>query len=438
MLAAVLIVSVSLFILASTMLFFMVSSYSQRQREQNRHTAQYLAESALNRSQANERGINFHTQVDSLMAPNGGTYGYETFPWGPQILVKATGTVANQTVEIWAVAGSTPSPLYKAAIIVADTRFPIVAAGDTRIIGDIYSGALGLQAGQIRGEAPVREDFHRGQVHFQQSISLPNGGSECLGRYVESTRRRKEIAGVLLAGTALIRKEDQNIIEQDSIFHVENNLRLEDVELFAKSRISIFVGGRAEIAGNTRIFGPVEIVADGPVYVSNEAVLDGGLIYSADSVVLEDNSTLLGTVVSRTAIHVRDSAKAFYPALLFAEGDHTTNADSVLIEIRSRTLFEATLATAVAERLTDTLGCVVYVDTNATVRGFLISQDKVDLRGTLLGTVYTNQLRFRLPPTTYINWLKDARIYRDRLDFYPALPFSTDSSQMSIARILTP
>lgn len=438
MLAAVLIVSVSLFILASTMLFFMVSSYSQRQREQNRRTAQYLAESALNRFQANERGIDFHTQDYVLIAPNGGTYGYQMFPWGPQILVKASGAVANQTVELWAVAGSTPSPLYKAAMIVADTRFPIVAAGDTRIIGDIYSGALGLQAGQIRGEAPVREDFHRGQVHIRQSIPLPSIGSECLGRYVESTRRRKEIAGVHLAGTALIRREDQSVFSQDSIFHIENNLRLEDVELSAKSRISIFVGGRAEIAGSTSISGPVEIVADGPVYLSNEALLDGGLLYSADSVVLGDNSTLLGTVVSRTAIHVRDSAKAFYPALLYAEGDHTTNADSVVIEIRTRTLFQATLAAAVGERLTDTLGCVIYVDTNATVRGLLISQDRVDLRGTLLGTVYTNQFRFRLPPTTYINWLKDARIYRDRLDFYPALPFSTDSSQITIARILTP
>lgn len=436
-LASVLIVSVSLFILASSMLFFMVSRYSVHQRLHNRTTARYLAESALNRLISTTSPDSLLGASDNEQAPNGGSLAYETYAWGPHLLVRASGRFANQSVILWAVVGSRPDALLDGAIVTADSRFPIVAAGDTRITGDIYTGPLGLQAGQIRGEAPVRESFHNGEVLIRRSIPEPPDASASLGQYVADISNRRQLSGIMRSGTSIIRDSESQILDEDSLFYFENNLRLENVSYSSNRRLSLFVGGFVEITGDSKLSGPIEIVAEGPIYVNDSTTLDGTLLYSQDSIVVQDYAVVLGTAVSRTSVYFRDHSTAFYPATIYVEGNENTPGDSVLIHLTGTGAIEAVCVAAKATLPRDTIAACIYVDTGVTFRGYLLSQNRVDERGTVQGAIYTSLFAYRYSPTTYVNWLKDAKIYRQLLDFNPALPLNleTDSVQLAILRV---
>jgi len=186
--------------------------------------------------------------------------------------------------------------------------------------------------------------------------------------------------------------------------------------------ISVFVDGSVEIAGRTRLSGLIELIAGGAITVGDSAVVDNIILSGEDSVVVRDVAKSSAILISAGSIMVRDRATLTYPSLLLADVPDAGPTRPGGIFLRSRGALESVCYLREKPFHGFATERFLYVDTLTQVRGTLVSQSHTDMRGRLEGSSLTERYYFEYPPTTYINWLKDAYIDRGKLDFTPVLP----------------
>ena len=191
--------------------------------------------------------------------------------------------------------------------------------------------------------------------------------------------------------------------------------------------MTIDVGGFAEFKGSNGISGLLEVACDGPIFVSDSAVLDQVLLYSPDSIVISGDARFSGIAISESRIVVEQNAKLEYPSCLMISKSGGGSTDKGEIIIRSRNPHETVCYVPADTSQSD--GNALYVDTGVVLTGYLISHDKTDLRGAVLGSVMAERFHYEVPPSTYVNWVKDAYFNRSGLDYDLLLPLSGNGEQ---------
>lgn len=434
----VLAVMVTLLLLFLAAFTFVTSRYSIHVKEQNRLVALNLSEAGLTRWLYKLSQEKLETDTINYETPNGGSVSAALSAWGPFGLVISRGKFANQVKTSYSLVGSKPNALFDAAITVADESLPLVASGNTRIIGDVNSGALGLTTGRMRGEAIVREDFHTGNVVIHQALVVPKIDSTCLERYLSEANKRKEAATRVLPGSAHLTPKDSQFFSNFESVIVENNLRLTDISLKGFPSIkSFFVNGFVEITGQCRLSGLIEIIAQGPIYMKDSSLADYLILSSPDSIIISGNAIFSAIAISETKIVIEEKARLTYPSLLFVrDGDNAALAEAGIF-LKSRSPMESVCYAERNFKPEDEIHPYVYLDTNSTFTGIIVSESQVDLRGKMAGSVYAERFQYFAVPTTYVNWLNDFQIDRGKLKYDPTLPMlinSSDSATYAVAR----
>lgn len=429
---AVLAILLTIFLGAMT---YSLSRFSFHTKGQNRMIAGYISEAGISRMLGN-----FNTNGDVALyaeeqTPNGGGFYVSTTAWGPYYLTTSDGTFANQTVRTCALIGSPMPEFGSAAITVCDENHPFTVAGHTRIVGDVNTGGLGIATGRIKGEGVTSNDYHTGENVQYESLSPPSLDTVVLGEYFSAVATRRIGAGEKIAGSVLWNRSDSSLfITHRSVF-IENNLELSNFVLTEVDEItSIFVAGFVEIRGSSQLSGLVEIVAGGPIYVRDSSTLDGAILYSQDSVVVSQNASLSATAIAHKGIYVRDRASLVYPSSLLVDVRRDSEPQGQGIFLSSRGWLESVCFLSLEDPAEDKSGAMLFLDTSCVFVGAMVSQGLADIRGRVYGTIITEQFRYELPPTTYINWVRDLYIDRGGLDFSPALPvLSGDVSSGKLA-----
>jgi hypothetical protein len=417
-----------LLIIFLAVLSYCLSRYGQHIKANNRLTAGFLADAGVQTLLARLANDSLATPDTTETAPNGGTIRVKCLAWGPYLLVISEGQFANQHVRSSALLGSVPPPCFRGAITVTDPNYPLVAAGNTIITGDVFTGLLGMTTGRIRGEGIVNENFHNGQVESAPTPPSVSLDTTIFARYLVEQTKRRSATTTQLSGTQVWSSPPPEIAKGDYSCRIENNLRLESCKLeVGPHMLSIFVGGSVEITGRTTITGLVEIVAGGPVTISDSSVVDESLLYSSDSILVAGKSQFSGVAVSTRRICVSERAGMTYPGLLMVKPIQRESSDSSGIWIQSHGSLEGICYLAATTSPKRSPVYQLYQDTGTVFSGFLVSENVSDVRGTLYGSVMTRQFLYTEPATEYVNWVKDLKVDRARLKVEPVLPLLSRS-----------
>jgi len=415
----VLIILLSIFLSAMT---YALSRYGRHMANQNRLAASHLSDAGVSRTVALLQEERFRPGTQEWTAPNGGRITVETSAWGPYVQVRSLGKYRGQEVATVALIGTSHLNWQSAAITMTDESNPLVIAGHTRIIGDVNTGSQGMMEGQFRGEGVTYPDYHKGVNRKYAALDVPALDTAVFDHYKRELRQRRGRIEHRLSGSVVLDSADIATLNSYTTVRIENNLRFQNVNWQRWDRtVSFFVDGSVEITGQTRLSGLIEIVAGGTITVSDSASVDNVILSAEDSVVVRDAAKSSAILISEGSIIVRDRASLTYPSLLLCDVPEGPTQPGG-IYLRSRGILESVCY--LREKsfhgfLTDRF---LYVDTVSQARGTLISQSYTDLRGRLDGCSMTERYYFAYPPTTYLNWLKDATIDRTRLDFTPVLP----------------
>ena len=435
-LVSVLAVQVFLLTIFVFALTYVLARYGFHQSEQNRTLARHLSHAGVSRYLSNLRPESYFDERDVVLAPNGGEFALRTTAWGPYLLVMSDGSYANQTVRTSALIGSTPPTYFDGAVTVCDVNYPFVVAGNTRIRGTVNTGPLGINPGRIKGEGVIDENYLIGGNEIHAALAVPELDTVVVSQYLASTQKRRLQAGTVLSGSVVLDEKSKSLLAENSVLTIENNLAISDLSYSSPSEItSIFVDGFIEIDGETRIDGLVEIVASGPIRVKGTSVLDNVILYSEDSILIGGKTAFSGIAISSSKIIVDDLATLTHPSLLLVLKEDQECKDGCGIQLRSRGKLESICYLASREPSDMRTDYLLYLDTLSRFTGFLIAQGKADLRGGVNGSVVVNRFQYWLPPTTYVNWVKDFHIKRAALDFSPALPVLTGAGESGNYRI---
>ena len=436
-LATVLIVLIILLTIFLSAMTYALSRYSRHVARQNDLIASHLSEAGIAHAMAHLEELGFRPGDSSWSAPNDGTITTEIGAWGPYIRVRSTGEKGHRRVTTIALIGSAKLDIQNVAVVLADESNPLVVAGNTRVVGDIHTGLQGVTEGRFRGEGVSHEDYHIGELFKHDSLDVPPIDSVVLGRYERELETRRNGSVETVSGSLRLLADDSGYFEKRSALRVENDLELRDVLLTSTDSVrSIFVDGSVEIVGRTMLSGFIEIVADESIYVRDSATIDNVILLAADSIVISGAARSSALLMSQGRITVRDQATLADPSLVMSmrTDDHEEPGGLFL---DSRRPMETVAYLQAPTSQPPSTGRLLYVDTFSVVRGSLYSQGHVDLRGRLEGNCVTERFHFYYPPTTYINWLKDASIDRSKskgLTVLPALAGSGGSGGYYVLR----
>lgn len=415
-----LMILLAIFISAMT---YALSRYGKHVQNHNRLIARYLAEAGVAHRQATfeSQGITFDTS--SWKAPNGGTISTITEPWGPYLLVDSKGLFANQSVHEFAILGSMAPRYMDGAVTVFDPGTPLVVAGNTRIVGDAFTGPMGIMEGHFRGEGTTFEDYLRGTNYREAVVRQFEPDSTIMLAYLRSVSDRRLQATHQVMGSLVLGPEDGDPFAVEQDLRIRNDLLISNARMLTSEGVkSIFVDGQVEIAGTSHLSDLFEIVAEEFIVLRDSSVLGRTLLMARDSIVIEGNAVFGGIAVCPGRLIVREQAQLVNPSALFCPTSSKKAGDSSGIFLQSRGWTESVV---VLERNCDPDSRsrrTVYVDTATVFRGLILSSEQADIRGAVFGSVATKQFHFEYPPTTYINWLTDCYIDRSKLTYRPELP----------------
>lgn len=436
-LLSVLAVLLVLMIVFLSVLTYALARYSAHVRRANRIVAAGLAEAGVNHRIADMNREGVGESVQTERTPNGGRFQSTVMAWGPFPLVLSDGLYANQKVRCAALLGSRTPQLFRAAISVCRPDLPFVVSGNTHIVGNVLTGPEGMTEGQIEGRTVTSEDYHQGAVQKINNLAVPSIDTTTLRLYLSQSDLRRSKLDQVLAGSRLLGPGNLNSVVCGRSVSIEDDLELRDAVISAGQYVSsLFVGGRVTIAGRSRLTGLLEIVADGTITVSDSATLDEVILYSSDSILFEGNCVFSGTAVSCTHILMADRSRLLYPSTLYLDAEREAVDSNTGIRLVSAGLLEGTVVTYCDKRTTDAELPLLRVDPCTTLRGYILSQGELDAQGKIFGSVVTRQFGFRIPPTTYVNWVRDIYVNRTMLDFEPALPALDNPGQPMNLRIL--
>jgi hypothetical protein len=423
------VLATALAILASLMIIFLsamtycLSRYSQHVKSQNRMVASFLADAGIPRALYQMKDSSLFPVISKQRSPNGGSLEVHSQAWGPYVLVRSSGSFTNQTVISTALLGSSPPEYFNTAITVYDLNFPFVVAGNTTIKGDVITGPLGMTTGRIRGEGIVSENYHNGVLHIRDIVTPLSLDSTVLKQYTLEVEQRRQSAFNLLGGTQVWRTVEKPKKDTDFSYKIENNLIFDNCTYASPTRItSLFVNGRTEITGSSKLTGLIEIVSDGPIIVTDSSVVDMAILKSRDSIIISRNAHFSGIAISPNRIVIRDKASMSYPGTILLASNDKPCDDSCGIWITSHGSLEGLCYLNPGKRHEYSEDFQIFLDTGCTLTGAVVSESKTDIRGTINGSIITERFLYTEPTTTYVNWAKDLHVNRSQLSFNLATP----------------
>ncbi|MCK5126282.1 MAG: hypothetical protein KAR42_08490 [candidate division Zixibacteria bacterium] len=410
-----------------------IARYGVHVKNHHATQAMYLAESGINRFvhllNTYDRDLkstmkdSVHSEIEGV-----GKYFVSARPYGGYLLLRSEGISGSQKKVRYALLGALQRSLTDNALTVLDSRFPIVATGRTRINGDIYSAHIQLTTGQIDGKGIIDKIFHSGRRVIVDSISSPYKQFTVINDYIHYVYQNLE-PNAHKVSTSMQITTDDSYFDDKTVLSIHGNLELNDFSIRRNvDPLTIIVSGFVEIKGKSNIQGLVEIISEKFIRISDSSVYSGGILFAEDSILIKDNSYFSAQAITQHVLNITDLCEIAYPSLLLADNNSLSDRGDYSIRISTSIPVNANILYISSDTLRQRDNEVLKIDSNATVIGVVYSSDYIDLHGNVDGSVIANNFKFEIPPTTYINWLKDVRINRYALDYTPILPITYHDS----------
>jgi hypothetical protein len=133
----------------------------------------------------------------------------------------------------------------------------------------------------------------------------------------------------------------------------------------------------------------------------------------APRIEIRDQAVFSGQAIATNSLVVSGGAQTVFPTLLWVNGE-SSGSSRLRLTLASRHSCEG-IAVAQARSVpwnhsSETSASELIVTKDAEWTGYLYAGGRARIGGTVNGSILAELLYFDDPPTTYLNWLLDARI----------------------------
>ena len=155
------------------------------------------------------------------------------------------------------------------------------------------------------------------------------------------------------------------------------------------------------------------MLSSNKIIVEKGASIDHALLFSDISIDLKEGVAVSAQLIA-PSITMNTGAIARYPSVLLSMHVALTDTTKQHITLSGNARAEGIVALVAGSDLTPAEN-LIKLGPQATVVGTVYSNTRVQLDGTVVGTVLTKDFYFYEAPTTYLGWLRSGAIDRTKL-----------------------
>jgi len=356
--------------------------------------------------------------------------------WGSYLYVRSIGSFRRINETRFALAGQTPTERFKNALVFSNKSHQLVLTGLTHIKGDVIVGPAGVSIGTLSNYPTPRIMPIEGNVKRDPQIDIQD--FDLVKQY--------DYYNALLGGTFPQSAEQGSIqyLQSESNLHissgtikpvtkyifVKGNAIIDSALMRRDVPLNIIIDGEVTFGADVHIDGLVCIVSSQSMRIKNIAHIDGAILYSRKEITVEPAAILSAQIIA-PAIQIEGGAKMLYPSTLISYVKKDNNEPRKGIQIKNGAQVEGTIIVSAEDNTQNIV--LLNIESGAKISGFVVSNTPITLDGSVDGCVQTKDFYFYQSPTTYLGWLRSARIDREALPKSALMTVGVDSlSQLQI------
>jgi len=301
---------------------------------------------------------------------------YTISKWGFYNLVKTKTFLKKDTLYKVALIGST-SKKEKIALYLSDLDKPLNIGGTTKIKGDVKISKYGVKPAYINNQ-----NF-TGTKLIHGAIGVSGKRLPVLQQFEDVTGNQKIIEVLLeeLAGKSLYNS-------------------------FYKPTIVVYVDGEY-IIENISLSGNIILQSKDSIYIKNTTALKDILI-KAPSVVFDENFKGVVQVFAKKNVSLKKGVQLQYPSSIYIAHDSEEKIE-VVLEEKSKLAGGIVLT---GDSYQSSLNRMVTINKGASVMGDVYCYGKTQLKGKVIGSVYTDRFYLKTASSIYENYIVGGEINR--------------------------
>lgn len=332
--------------------------------------------------------------------------------WGIYEKGYSEASIKNNTLKKTVLIGSKLGDHDDVALFVKDNKSPLVLVGNTKIKGNAYLPKRGVKSGNIAGTSYYGEQFIYGTKHI--SKSFPKLNHKLLSH---------------------IKAIDKNTFNYNEIDYIDLSASKIHVNSFEKPPQLAYSNSEI-ILSDISLTGHIKIESQTKIVVDASAKLTDVILIAP---VIEIRQHVKGTfqAFATERINVAKHVTLDYPSSLVLSRDYLKEElDSTLnmIFVDDYSVVKGNIL-ALEENWSGNYDAQIKINPNATIKGNIYCEQNLELRGTVYGTVFTNNFIIKEAGSIYQNHLYNALI--DITELEPEfVSFPMQQSKKGIAKWL--
>jgi len=356
--------------------------------------------------------------------------------WGSYLHVRSIGSFRRVNETRFALAGQTPTERFKNVLVFANKSHQLVLTGLTHIKGDVIVGPPGVSIGTLSNYPTPRIMPIEGNVKRDPKIDIQD--FELAKQY--------DYYNALLGGTIPQGNEQGSIqhLQSESQLHISSGMiKPETKFVFVRGNaiidsalirreipLNIIIDGEVTFGADVHIDGLVCIVSSQSMRIQHAAHIGGAILYSRKEITVEPAAILTAQIIA-PAIQIEGGAKMLYPSTLISYLKKDNNDPRKGIQIKNGAQVEGTVIVNADDNTQNTV--LLNIESGAKISGFVVANTPITLDGSVDGCVQTKDFYFYQSPTTYLGWLRSARMNREALPKSALMTVCIDSlSQLQV------
>ncbi|MBC7523113.1 MAG: hypothetical protein H7239_01540 [Flavobacterium sp.] len=349
-----------------------------------------LANSGINFLKLQLNPITDTTAIEKLSS-NNQKVEVQSSQWG--IYEKAIVKTTNREKIFYksALIGTQMEDLQRPTLYLQDNFKPLIVVGNTRLKGTIYLPNQEIKSGYIAGESFYGKDLFQGTIK-KSNTKLPELRKNYKDHFEELLKFKDLNIASFIGGNEII-KYRNSFLKPTKYWYSKNEIILD----------------------NNDLVGNIIIKSEHKITIKKTAILKDVIIV-APMVEIQDGVSGNFQAIANKQIIVGKNCKLTYPSAI------------VFIQIKEEVLdFQNTKTAVFIDKNTEIRGSIIYfkhtkendfktqitLSEEAAIKGEIYCEGNLELKGKVVGSVYTEQFIVNRGGTTFVNHIYNGQIVND-------------------------
>jgi len=316
--------------------------------------------------------------------------------WGMFQKTKILTSKNNKKFQKAALIGSHFDHHDRKVLYLKDLFKPLVVVGNTRIEGTACLAEQGIRPGNIAGNSYYGNHLIYGKVE-RSSDKLPKLNSSLTENIDDLLKYAKP-------------NTDDSYLKTD----------LKNINSFFENTKWIYSGSILTI--QDEFIGNIIIKSDTLIRVTKSAKLKD-IILVAPHVIIEDNVTGTFQVMASKSVKVGKNVVLNYPSSLVLKKNKIDDKKENMLFIDENTIIKGTVC-YFTQNIISNFSTELFCSEKSIILGEVYCEGNFELKGRVIGSVYTHQFISNTSGTLFINHLYNASLSTDKLtDYYSGILF---------------